>query len=241
MSYEWTIRGFTAGALLVLLALCFKMRGLSLEERRQFLLRITLGNVLLYGIYKGLLCTVADYETTIWNELPLHLCNLVTLILPYALAKNRVKLLGFCAFFGISGTVVAALTPIDGFEDISIYSVEFLYYWYHYLLLITLILLVVSGLYRGQLYHLPAVFGVYILLAVGAHLVNLLLRLGVHSGANYMYTFLVEGNPISEAFYGLIPVPLLYCVTPLLVLSVLFTGVILLGQQMERHHLSLGI
>ena len=58
----------------------------------------------------------------------------------------------------------------------------------------------------------------YLGLGAAAHGVNLLLRATVSPQANYFYTLGLEGNPVLEGLWALLPVPLAYELPLLLVL-----------------------
>ncbi len=92
------------------------------------------------------------------------------------------------------------------------------YYVTHALLVVCGLSLATMGFYRPDPRDIPQILKTFGLLAVGAHLINLLLRLTLCPEANYFFTY---GADISvlKLFWRIIPVPLLYGLPALLILA----------------------
>lgn len=201
------------------------LRKKELSKRSNVLFLFSLGNCGFYFVYKFLLLNSSNYSTTILNELPLQPCNVVMLVLPFALTSSKNVLKSFCFYFGLFSSIIALITPIEGFESVQFFSVEFLYYWYHVFLLASCICLVLFGLYRPKIKDLPKLSLIIAVNIVLVHLVNVFLRNTYYAEANYFFTFLESGNVISDLFYSLVPVPLLYLLLPFVIVFSIFIAV----------------
>jgi len=71
------------------------------------------------------------------------------------------------------------------------------------------------------------------LLAVGAHLINLLLRLTLCPEANYFFTYGAEIG-VLKLFWRIIPAPLLYGLPALLIFAGYMYAVCALSRLMQR-------
>ena len=151
-----------------------------------------------------------DYN--IWNELPLYPCNIVTMLLPVAIATNRKPLLGFCCLMGVMGGVMSMVSPISIFVGCDLLSrVGFGFYGKHALLLMTSALLATLGLYKPAWSDALRYTGWLAAMTVAAHLLNLLMRAtGLNGHANYFYTIDTEGSTWLIALRRIIPYDCLY-------------------------------
>lgn len=209
--------------------------------RRHFLAALAGLSVVWLCIYKVLLWAATDYPFFVWNELPLHACNVVALLSPIAaLIQGRAArpLRAFCFYGGIVFSLAAMALPVDGFYDIPLLSVNAIgFYVFHGLLLVVAISFASWELYRPTFGDTPAVLLIITLLGGVVHLINLLLRATVYPEASYFYTCGLEGNPVLEWLLELIPVYFLFEL-PLLLLMAFFCGCITLLWRLGRRLLS---
>ena len=177
----------TAAAVLLIFLL---LRGKPEARRSRFLIGVCFFNLALFAGYKLSLSMDAAYVRAyypngfnIFNELPLHLCNINLFLIPIGLWKRNRSIMGFSFFVAPLGALMALLFPEPLFSGFSLF--------------------------------LPRIFG---LLAVGAHLINLLLRLTLCPEANYFFTYGAEIG-VLKLFWRIIPAPLLYGLPAPLILA----------------------
>ena len=211
-----------AAALLVFLLL----RGKPEARRFRFLIGMCLFNLALFAAYKLSLSRDAVYVSAyypngfnIFNELPLHLCNINLFLIPIGLWKRNRSILGFAFFVAPLGALMALLFPEPLFAGFSLFLPRiFGYYVTHAILVVCGLSLVTLGFYRPDPKDIPRILKTFGLLAVGAHCINLLLRLTVCPEANYFFTYGAEIS-VLKLFWRIIPVPLLYGLPAPLILA----------------------
>ncbi len=141
---------------------------------------------------------------SIFNELPLHLCNINLFLIPLGVWKRNRSIMGFSFFVAPLGALMALLFPEPLFSGFSLLMPRIFGYY------VTDAILVVCGLSLATLGFTaptprisrgssrPLVF------AVGAHLINLLLRLTLCPEANYFFTYGAEIG-VLKLFWRIIP------------------------------------
>ena len=92
------------------------------------------------------------------------------------------------------------------------------YYVTYALLVVCGLSLATLGFYRPAPRDIPQILKTFGLLAVGAHLINLMLRLTLCPEANYFFTYGAEIG-VLKLFWRIIPVPLLYGLPAPLILA----------------------
>ena len=185
--------------------------------------------------YKYALYTDAEFDALTagmggfnwWGELPLQLCNINLLLIPIAVLTKKRPLLGFCFFVGPIGALMALVLPSTGFDGYSLFLPRMLgYYGTHYVILFAALAVGTFGLYRPRMRDLPLTAATLFLIALLVFGFNLLLRrTGLHPGANYFFSVETEGNPLLELFYRWIPVPFLYLLPSIVILTA-YAGII---------------
>ena len=88
----------------------------------------------------------------------------------------------------------------------------------HAILVVCGLSLATLGFYRPDPKDIPRILKTFGLLAIGAHLINLLLRLTLCPEANYFFTYGAEIG-VLKLFWRIIPVPLLYGLPAPLILA----------------------
>ena len=199
----------TAAAVLLIFLL---LRGKPEARRSRFLIGVCFFNLALFAGYKLSLSMDAAYVRAyypngfnIFNELPLHLCNINLFLIPLGVWKRNRSIMGFSFFVAPLGALMF-LPRIFG------------YYVTHALLVVCGLSLATLGFYRPDPKDIPRILKTFGLLAVGAHLINLLLRLTLCPEANYFFTYGAEIG-VLKLFWRIIPAPLLYGLPAPLILA----------------------
>jgi len=89
----------------------------------------------------------------------------------------------------------------------------------HALLIVSGLSLAILGFYRPDTRDIPRILKTFALLAIGAHLINLFLRLTTCPETNYFFTYGAEIG-VLKLFWRIIPMPLLYGLPTILILAV---------------------
>jgi len=182
---------------------------------------------IVYKIFLGMdsdysrICAEAGIgEFNWWGELPLQLCNINMLMIPVALACGNRKLLGFSAYSGTLGALMALLMPSAGFEHYSLLLPRIMgFYGTHMMIFLGSVSLLTLGIYKPRYRDIPLLLVTFYAICAIIFGINMLLRVtGLHTYANYWFNVATEGNPLLELFYSFIPVPLLYTAPALLIL-----------------------
>lgn len=162
----------------------------------------------------------------LWQNLPLHLCTIVSFVLvPTVLTRFR-PLHAFCFFPGAAAGFLTLFSANPMYWGHPVWSAKTFFFVAHGLNVLVPALMASLRLYRPTAKDAVLSVGYTIVVALLVLPVTLLLRAAVDPGANYMYVFDPEGAPILVLFHTLIPVPLLYelpllvAVLPLLMLHV---------------------
>ena len=210
----------------VVLLIFLLLRGLPEARRSRFLIGVCFFNLALFTVYKLSLSMDAAYVRAyypngfnIFNELPLHLCNINLFLIPLGVWKRNRSIMGFSFFVAPLGALMALLFPEPLFSGFSLLMPRiFGYYVTHALLVVCGLSLATLGFYRPAPRDIPQILKTFGLLAVGAHLINLLLRLTLCPEANYFFTYGAEIG-VLKLFWRIIPVPLLYGLPAPLILA----------------------
>ena len=213
----------TAAAVLLIFLL---LRGKPEARRSRYLIGVCFFNLALFAGYKLSLSMDAAYVRAyypngfnIFNELPLHLCNINLFLIPIGLWKRNRSIMGFSFFVAPLGALMALLFPEPLFSGFSLLMPRiFGYYVTHALLVVCGLSLATLGFYRPDPKDIPRILKTFGLLAVGAHLINLLLRLTLCPEANYFFTYGAEIG-VLKLFWRIIPAPLLYGLPAPLILA----------------------
>jgi uncharacterized membrane protein YwaF len=220
--------GVFAFFILLLTAASLLLRHKS--ERTKVTVLVTACAVTLLGfiLYKYALWADKDYSGITaamggfnwWGELPLQLCNINMLLIPFGVLKKNRPLMCFGFFLGPLGALMALLMPANGFDGYSLLLPRMIgYYGTHFMIVVEGLALVTFGLFRPRLRDLPKAALTVLLIALVIFGINMLLRVtGLHPKANYFYSVETEGNFLLEIFHSWIPVPFLYVLPSFLIL-----------------------
>ena len=224
-----------AAALLIFLLLHKKPEA----RRSRFLIGVCFFNLALFAGYKLSLSMDAAYVRAyypngfnLFNELPLHLCNINLFLVPIGVWKRNRSILGFSFFVAPLGALMALLFPEPLFSGFSLLLPRiFGYYVTHAVLVVCGLSLATLGFYRPDSRDIPRILKTFVLLALSAHLTNVLFRLTVCPEANYFFTYGAEVGAL-ELLWRIIPVPLLFGLPALLILAVYMRAVCVLSRLM---------
>ena len=184
----------TAAAVLLIFLL---LRGKPEARRSRFLIGVCLFNLALFTVYKLSLSMDAAYVRAyypngfnIFNELPLHLCNINLFLIPLGVWKRNRSIMGFSFFVAPLGALMALLFPEPLFSGFSLFLPRiFGYYVTHALLVVSVLSLATLAIYRRD-----------------------------PTDANYFFTYGAEIG-VLKLFWRIIPVPLLYGLPAPLILA----------------------
>ena len=139
---------------------------------------------------------------------------------------------GLIFLFGFQ--LLTLLFPEPLFSGFSLFLPRiFGYYVTHALLVVCGLSLATLGFYRPDPKDIPRILKTFGLLAVGAHLINLLLRLTLCPEANYFFTYGAEIG-VLKLFWRIIPAPLLYGLPAPLILAGYMYAVCALSRLTQR-------
>ena len=240
----WVMRPFNAlfyavfaAFILVLVVASLVLRDRDEAVRRRTLVWACVVTLIGFFTYKGFLSADREYDVLTaamggfnwWGELPLQLCNINMLLIPIAVIWNKRSLMSFSFFVGPLGALMALVMPGVGFDGYSLLLPRMLgYYGTHFAIVIEALALAAFGLYRPRFRDLPRTLATILAIALAVFCVNLLLRAtGLHPKANYFFSVETEGNPLLELFHSWVPVPFLYLLPSLVLLSA-YMGLVML-------------
>ena len=164
-----------------------------------------------------------------WEYLPLHLCSLNAMVLPFAVF-TRSKVLGNLLLVWSLGAL-AAIVVNNAQADFEVFSPTFCFYYFPHVLEFGIpILLFKLGLVKKDVKCIGSTMGITVVAYTLVHLANLALNgmdlvdaNGADIVVNYMYSLTPE-NPVMQLCYNILPVPYwyMYLIFPIV-------GVYLLG------------
>ena len=191
---------------------------------------ITLGVLSLSGI-AAIIFNLVTWGSPI-EYLPLHLCSLTAMVLPFAVVLRSRVLCNLLLLWSLGA--VMALVVNTAQADFEILSPTFFFYFFPHLFEFGIpILMLTLRLARKDVRciasTLAITFGVFTLV----HLANVAINshlavLGSDVRVNYMYSIKPE-NPVLELFWKLIPLPFLYMM-PIVVVAGIYLLLIYLPE-----------
>lgn len=165
------------------------------------------------------------YNLLMWgdpiNYLPLHLCSINALLLPFAVFSRNTRLCNLLLVWSLGA--VAALVMNSVMAEVELASWTFFFFYFpHVMEFAVPILLFKLGLARKE----PRCIGSTIVISMGiytvVHFINLIINHYTDAGVNYMYS-LEPINPLMELFYKVIPYDYwyMYMIVPILTVYLL--------------------
>ncbi len=236
--------GVFAGFILLLIAASLALKGKSEKTKGTVLISACILTLIGFGIYKYCLSLDTEYNLITadmggfnwWGELPLQLCNINMILIPIAVWKKSRPLACFGFFLGPLGALMALAMPGNGFDGYSLLLPRMLgYYGTHFMIVIEGWALYTFGLFRPRLRDLPRAILAVFAIAIIIFVINMLLRwTGLHPKANYFYSVETEGNFLLEIFHRWIPVPFLYLIPSIGILTVYVLAITVPMELIER-------
>jgi len=226
----WFLLFAVDAVLVVIITLLLKDK--TIDDKAKAMTALAVFNLLYWVLYKFLLSRDPTFIFRPLMELPLHLCNINSILLLVALSTKKPALLNFCYCFGIFGAVMAMVAPDPDFVNMALFSGArgYGYWFYHHILVVQSVLLVTTGFYRPSYREVPKSMVILIVIYFLMYLVNLLVRALTGVPVNYMYTFGLPGNPVLELLHSILPVYPLYLVPAVLLAMPLCMGLVALGR-----------
>ncbi|MFC7406506.1 hypothetical protein [Georgenia alba] len=218
-----TVTLFGPGWFVVLLAVAavgvlahLVLRGRTMGRRRRGLAVLAGVDVLASVVFHVAYLTDPDVHFPLWQNLPLHLCTIVSyLVLPAVLTTYR-PVQTLCFFPGAVAGLLACFSAAPMYFGHDLLSAKTCFFVAHLLNFVIPVLMASLGLYRPTYADAARAVLYAVVLGLTVLPVTLLLRAVADPGANYMFVFDPEGAALLEAFHRLVPVPVLYLV-PLIV------------------------
>jgi len=155
----------------------------------------------------------------LWQNLPLHLCTIVSFLLLPAVVYDARPLRALVYYPGALAGFLALFSAAPMYFGYDLASPKTAFFLAHGLNAVVPTLMATLGVYRPTARDAVRSVGYLLALALAVLPVTLLLRAVADPQANYMFVFGPQGAGILELFHDLIPVPLLYQI-PLLVIIV---------------------
>lgn len=186
--------------------------------------------IAVYCIYKTLILFDIEYKellinnglqpTSFWKELPLQLCNINMLIIPFALITKKKKLLSFSFYIAPIAAFMALVFPAVGFSGFSILTPRiFGFYFTHYMIIFGSLSIGFFGIKKPDIKDIPEVLIMFFILSIVIFGVNTALRAsGLAPDANYFFVMDPEGISFLELLYGFIPYKYFYVYPALTIL-----------------------
>jgi len=170
--------------------------------------------------YSEVLLSIGKPKNNIWNELPLHLCNVNMILIPIGIWKERKSILGFSLCMAPLGALMAVVTPCAGFDGYSIFLPRvFGYFFTHFMILFAGIWIYTFGIYKPTVRDVPkvviAMFAIYTIVFAISEAIR---ALELYEAANYFYSFYHDDIGPLKLFWNLIPMPYLYLLPAIAIL-----------------------
>ena len=155
----------------------------------------------------------------VFQNLPLHLCTLMSWVLPLAVLFDWKPLRAVCFFPGAVAGISALFSAAPLYWQYNLFDLHTLFWASHGLNAVIPFLLASLQLYRPRLID-SILSALYVfILALLVLPITLALRTWVDPGTNYFYVFDPEGAAVLEFFKNLIGLPVIYLI-PLLILVI---------------------
>ena len=203
-----------------------KYKNEKIQTRKDFIKQFNILVILYWIIYKYMLSIDPNYNFNIWNELPLHMCNLTCILFLIASIKDWNTLRGLCFFTGTIGVIFALIMPDTNFTNIPTLSFRAIGYWgYHTLMIVQSVSLITLNIIQPDTKDVTHIILLLIIITLVIHGINVLLRQTICQDANYFYTFGIPENIIMDYLQQKIPHPFLFMLPIILPLWFVCTSI----------------
>lgn len=190
--------------------------GMDRDTKLKMILYLSIFEYILLRFYKYSLMDIRD-DYNWYNEWPCYLCNQSTLLCILSALIDHQGIMSYCVTVGTIGALLAIFMPDRYNRDQLLFSRQaFGFYGYHGMLVVTCLSFYTTGVYEPRPIHALWGMGVTFVLAVIAHIINVILRKsGLNPKANYVYTCEPD-NFIFEKLYKIVPIRLVYLIPVML-------------------------
>ena len=155
----------------------------------------------------------------VFQNLPLHLCTLMSWLMPFAVWFKWKPLRAVVFFPGAIAGLSALFSAAPLYWQYNLFDLHTFFWVSHGFNAGIPFLMASLQLYRPR-FRDAAWSALYVfILSMLVLPITLILRRWVDSGANYFYVFNPEGAAALEVFYKMMPIPVLYLV-PLLIVAI---------------------
>lgn len=151
--------------------------------------------------------------TKLWEDtIPLHLCNVLMLLAPFAYYHKKPILYALLFFLAVPSAAAPVITGNSrfvgyGFEYFNILGC----FLTHEILFILALMPVVFGLYKPRTKDALKCSALLFIFGALCHGINATLRAtNISIESNFLYTFKTDQNVVLETFYTWIPIPFVY-------------------------------
>ncbi len=213
----------------MIVALFFILRKKKEKTQRLvlFILSLTAPAAVIYNL------VVWGPQSTVLEYLPLHLCSINAVLLPFLVWRKSDFLGNLLPVYSIGA--VAALVFNTFQADYRIFDHVFLMYYFPHTFEFGIPMLMLAlGLVKIKPKYIAPCVGITFVMYTGIHFINELLNdyleamqyldsAGNIIQVNYMYSLSPMGNPALEFFWNLIPYEYFYLLAVLPVLAVAYT------------------
>lgn len=192
---QWTAEHYVPVILFTLLGYALIYMGLyrwNDIQKRRYPFYISL--LLPFSVVLWIILRLARGEFDINDDLPFHLCNLITFFLPFIFMKKRPILFGVFYYWVMAGTLQAVITP--GIEQSPPHYWYFRYWLVHCGLVIFALYGIIVLKYRPTLKQVWWAFLAMNILFVITHSFNLI------ADTNYLYTIKKPPNASLVDYFG---------------------------------------
>jgi len=206
--------------------LIFTVINIALSKREEktmatVLLLISAFNAGLYIVYKFAQVADPNFHFDLLTNLPLHFCNINLILIPLAIYTKNKTLMAYQVYFGTPLAGLALITVYPAFIGTSIFGfTTFVYFFYHSMLFAIPLILIKLRLFTPSFKNILQPTLMLVALTFFMHMFNVVLRAtGLAYGANYFFTFGLEGDFFTELLWGIIPFNFFFLLPSLLLFA----------------------
>ena len=202
----------------------FLLRGRDLPARRRGLAVLAVVDMLASTSFHLAYLADPDVYFPLWQNLPLHLCTIVSFMVLPAVLRDAPVLRAICFFPGALAGFLTFFSAQPMYYEHELFDPKLGFFLAHGLNFVIPALMATLGIYtptaRAAVRSVLYVVGLGLLVLP----VTLLIRAVADPGANYMYVFGGNGAEILDLAYGFFPVPVLYLLPLLAVITPVLLG-----------------
>lgn len=217
-NYVYFLLLLTIALITIILYLLFKNKSKKTKDR--LIIGIGIFNIILFLIYKICL-SQDDYDFVIWNELPLHLCNINMFIIPLSIILNNKSMKIFGFYVGPLAAIMAITFPEAEFTNNSIFLMRNIgFYGTHGIIAIMGLSLLTLGYVELKFKDFINLLTITVPLSLFIFGVNIIFYKITGYETNYFFTMNPSSVSLLHIFYNFIPIKYLYLLPAMGILGV---------------------